>query len=500
MLEWVALLAFAAQADLAAIHSGIEQDLRRRPVLERPLPEHPELLAVDRCATPGANRTVVWLSYETLDCTRFPGVDVYAPRLIADVERERWRRMGYPFGQVPLGFELAVYERLKREGKRPELSPTLEQLFGEEPDPRPEEMSFGRAIRHHRSTGPRSSLLAEDGLRERMERHFEQLRVSSEIRRESRFRTQGPAAIARLWHEQVVGELPASATPLRPVWRDHSRGGAWRARHLTIDALPGVPASGVLLDRGDGIRRPLVVLQHGLEGTPESWFSQAPDSPEERVYRNLAERLVAEGFSVFCPQNPYRGDFRRLQLLAHPRGLSLFSYIAVQHRRLLDHLVTLPEVDPARVAFYGISYGGKTALNVAVFEPRYQAVICSGNFNEWIDKLINPTAAYSYVPTREYEMFEWRQAEVASHAELAAMALLLHRRPVPFLIERGHSDKVGIDSQVEKEFRRLTTLLPPHLRSLVQVAFFDGPHRIDGAVSVPYLRVKLGLVKAEEIR
>ncbi|MFN8941314.1 MAG: hypothetical protein ACK5ZJ_16400, partial [Acidobacteriota bacterium] len=80
----------------------------------------------------------------------------------------------------------------------------------------------------------------------------------------------------------------------------------------------------------------------------------------------------------------------------------------------------------------------------------------------------------------------WNQANVASHAELAAMAALLHERPIPFLVERGHRDRVGTDEWVNYEFERLKKYVSdPELRRL---AFFDGEHRTDGEAAIPFLK------------
>jgi len=221
-------------------------------------------------------------------------------------------------------------------------------------------------------------------------------------------------------------------------------------------------------------------------GRPESLYHQPMDSPDYRTYRNFADRLVAEGFVVYLPQNPYSGDFRALQLLANPRGLSLFSFIEAQYRRTLDYLQTLPYLDPKSIVYYGLSYGGATALRVPIFDSRFKAIVCGGNFNEWIRKLISPELPYSYVHTKEYEIYEWNQANVASHAELAALGAMLHPNKIPFLVERGHRDSVGTDEWVEYEFARLKSYIrDPKLRRL---SYFDGEHRTDGAAAIPFLK------------
>lgn len=83
-------------------------------------------------------------------------------------------------------------------------------------------------------------------------------------------------------------------------------------------------------------------------------------------YKAFAQRLAERGFVTFVPHNPYRGghSFRRLQRLLNPIGLSLFSIIFEQHASILEWLSSLRCVDPKRIGFYGLSYGGKAAMRI----------------------------------------------------------------------------------------------------------------------------------------
>ena len=465
---------------------GIRSYLQQMPVKQAKLGPHPLLIEADRCESRQPREVVVLLSYKRLDCSAYPGVMVIAPRLIDPEKRERVRRMGYPFGMVPLGFELAHYqEALKKYKRGVRLEPPLEQLFGPVDKLRPQENAFGMSIRRHDERGVERSTEDVSGI----EKHLLGLVAGAEARRAALLRGKGAKEVARRWHQEVVGELPRYQGPLRLRERTVAEDAGWTGVAITLDALPGVPAQGVLL-KPKGLReferRPLVVAQHGLMGRPESLFHQPMDSSDYRTYRNFAERLVAQGFVVYCPQNPYSGDFRELQLLANPRGVSLFSFIQAQYRRTLDYLEKLPFVDASKIVYYGLSYGGSTALRVPVFDARFRGIVCGGNFNEWIRKLIAPELPYSYVHTKEYEIYEWNMANVASHAELAALGTMLHAQPIPFLAERGHRDKVGTDEWVEYEFARLKGYVRnPKLRRL---AFFEGEHRTDGAAAIPFLK------------
>lgn len=478
-----------AQGPLSEMHAGIRAYLQKLPVKQAQLPAHPLLLEADRCEATGAREVVVLLSYRKLDCAKYPKAIVIAPRLIAPELRERVRRLGYPFAQIPLGFELAHFQDAQKRYRMPvRLEPPLAELLGPVDKPRPQENAFGLSIRRH---DERVVERVTDNIAP-LEKHLLSQIPAAETRRATLLRTSGPRGVAKRWQEEVVGLLPAYNGPFRERERTVAEAPTWTATSLTIDALPGVIAQAVLL-RPKGMReferRPLVVVQHGLMGRPEWLFQQRIDSAEYRTYRNFAEKLLAAGFIVLCPQNPYTGNFRDIQLLANPRGLSLFSFITAQYSRLLDYVQTLPNIDGKRIGYYGLSYGGATALRVPVFDPRFRAIVCGGNFNEWIRKLIDPTLRYSYVHTAEYEIYEWNQANIASHAELAALGANLHQ--IPFLVERGHRDPVGEDKWVEYEFDRLKAYVKDV--RLRQLAYFDGDHRTDGAAAIPFLKVSLGI-------
>ena len=75
--------------------------------------------------------------------------------------------------------------------------------------------------------------------------------------------------------------------------------------------------------------------------------------------------------------------------------------------RAIDYLETRKEVDAKRIGFYGLSYGGKTALRIPALLDGYALSICSGDFNEWIVKLTTVDAPYTYMFTPEYEIGEF---------------------------------------------------------------------------------------------
>lgn len=289
------------------------------------------------------------------------------------------------------------------------------------------------------------------------------------------------------FHESVIGRSTSPKAPPNVRSRFLKETEGWTMHEVVLDVASDLFAWGYLLvPKGiaPGERRPAVVAQHGLEGMPAEVVEEDPATRAFGTYKAFAVRLVERGFVVFAPHNPYRGpDFRQLQRKAHPLGLSLFSFITAQHESILDWLGSLPQVDSGRIGFYGLSYGGSTAMRVPAVLTRYAAVVCSGNFNEWVWKLSTTSWPGSYVFTREYEMPEFNLAGTFNHAEMAALIA-----PRPFMVERGHVDGVGTDEWVSFEYakvRRLYERLGIPDRTTIE--YFNGPHTIHGVGSYAFL-------------
>lgn len=281
---------------------------------------------------------------------------------------------------------------------------------------------------------------------------------------------------ARFW-DDVIGRFPPASEPLRARTTKVLDEPNYVGYAVELPVWPDVVASGVLLlpkDLQEGERRPVVVCQHGLEGTPEPIVDRSVDT----VYHSYGAHLADRGYIVYAPQNPYKGhdDFRQLQRKAHPLQKSLFAVIVRQHERTLEWIKTLPGVDPERIAFYGLSYGGKTAMRVPALLPDYCLSICSADFNEWVVKCTNTLRPYSYMFTVEYDMYEWDLAGGFNYAEMANLIA-----PRPFQVERGHSDGVAPDEWIGYEFAKVRRTydalgLPEHC----DITYFNGPHAIRG--------------------
>ena len=299
-------------------------------------------------------------------------------------------------------------------------------------------------------------------------------------------------AARQKFRREVIGEISTDYLPPNPRSRVALASEKWVAHDVVLDVQPDVFAWGLLLvpkDLKPGERRPVVVCQHGLEGLPMDTVTTEEKSKAYATYQGFAARLAEEGFIVFAPYNPYRGEdvFRSLQRKANPLGLSLFSFIIAQHEVITRWLASLPFVDAQRIGFYGLSYGGKTAMRVPAAIEGYALSICSGDFNEWVRKNASTEYPASYLFSKEYEIFEWDLAHTFNYAEMAMLIA-----PRPFMVERGHKDGVATSEWVGYEFAKVLrgyTRLGLPERAVIE--WFDGPHMIHGAGTFQFLHQHL---------
>jgi dienelactone hydrolase len=295
-------------------------------------------------------------------------------------------------------------------------------------------------------------------------------------------------AVLRKKFWQQIGRLPAPSMPFNTRARVLEKNAEWTSYEVMLDVWPGVFAWGILLipaDMKPGERRPVVVCQHGLESVPMDVVTTDPKSRFYHFYKGFAAQLAAKGYITFAPCNLYRGEdkFRVLQRKANPLGLSLFSVMTGQHQQIVEWLKEQSFVDPQRIGFYGLSYGGKSAMRIPALIEDYAFSICSGDFNEWVRKCSSTDYAFSYVFSGEYEMPEWDLAHTFNYAEMAALIA-----PRPFMVERGHYDNVATDEWVGYEFEKVRRHYDAlGLPQSARIEYFPGPHTINGVGTFEFI-------------
>jgi hypothetical protein len=147
-----------------------------------------------------------------------------------------------------------------------------------------------------------------------------------------------------------------------------------------------------------GTRVPLILYQHCHGGEFNTGKNELvePGWPDGTTggQPTLGEDLVARGYAVLCIDEyafgerqgrgpngldgkPLTGNAERagLDALFQTEGRTINSMMARDNMMALDWALTLPDVDPKRVATMGMSMGGATARTQAFADPRISAVV-----------------------------------------------------------------------------------------------------------------------------
>jgi len=298
---------------------------------------------------------------------------------------------------------------------------------------------------------------------------------------------EGARPYRERFRKDGIGAFDAPYLPLNPRTRKVAETERWTAWDVVLDVWPDVFAWGVIVipkDIAAGERRPVVVVQHGRNGLPRETIDR-----HVSVYNDFGSALADRGFVVFAPHNLYRGEdrYRWLDRKANTIRATLFSFILGQHERILDWLGSLPFVDADRVAFYGLSYGGETAVRIPAILERYALSICSGDFNQWTRKVAATDQPFSFMRTIEWEMPYWNWGQTFDYAEMSYLIF-----PRPFMVERGHLDLVGRDQWVAHEYGKVQFLYAQlGLADRTEIEFFQGSHSINGQGTFAFLHKHL---------
>lgn len=290
------------------------------------------------------------------------------------------------------------------------------------------------------------------------------------------------------FHEEIIGRFDEELAAPNPRSRLLAETDAWTAWDVVLDVYDGFETWGILVlpkDIAPDEKRPVVVCVHGRNGLPRDTLDAG-----KSAYNDFAARLAEEGYVVFAPHHLYRGEdrYRWLDRKANQVGATLFTFLVDSHRQILPWLKGLPQVDGERIAFYGLSYGGESAMRIPAVLTDYSMSICSGDFNHWTRKVADPDAPASFMNSIEWEMPYWNMGNTFDYSELAGLIF-----PRPFFVERGHHDRVALDGSVAYEYaevRRLYALFGMPERTGIE--YFPGGHSINLEGSREFLKKHLG--------
>jgi len=283
---------------------------------------------------------------------------------------------------------------------------------------------------------------------------------------------EGAKRFRERFRDEAMGRFDEPLLPFHARTRIVKATEKWTAYDVVLDVYPELFAWGLLVlpkDLKAGERRPVVVCQHGRNGLPRDLLDA-----QNTGYRDVAAVLAERGFITFAPHNLYRGEdrYRWLARKANTVKATLFSFVIASHDQILRWLETQPFVDGSRIGFYGLSYGGETAVRVPPLLEKYTLSICSGDFNQWTRKVASTEEPFSFMRTIEWEMPYWNLGHTFDYAEMSYLML-----PRPFMVERGHLDLVGRDQWVAHEYAKVRWLYAQlGLADRTEIEFFQGGH------------------------
>lgn len=263
------------------------------------------------------------------------------------------------------------------------------------------------------------------------------------------FITEGKEFRKYFW-EEILGKFDDKLNYPDPHTRKIYDTSRWTGYEVMLDVFTDLSAYGILLipkDIKEGEKRPVVVCQHGRNGIPQGMIEG-----NSTGYNDVGAKLADKGFIVFAPFNLYRGEdrYRWLDRKANSIKKTLFSFIVSQHDQIIQWLKSLSFVDGHRIAFYGLSYGGESAMRIPAVLEDYCLSICSGDFGDWSRKVVDTHNSCSFMNTIEWEMSYFNMGNTFSYAEMAYLIF-----PRPFMVERGHDDTVQPNEWVFYEFGKV---------------------------------------------
>jgi dienelactone hydrolase len=312
------------------------------------------------------------------------------------------------------------------------------------------------------------------------------------------------AKAAKLRQEllQLVGVVPGEKVPLHARTLLIGETDQFLTYEVLLDVFPGVEAYGHLLVprsvAGRSERRlPAVVCQHGFGGAPK-FVSGVGEGVEanDHFYHRFGERLAERGYVVFAPYltvpvDPRPpGEKNRADLVnplvreAAALGLMRTSMELAKLHRIVDFLQSLAFVDPGRIGYYGLSYGGYSATWMPPLEPRLRFTIISGHFNDWSRELTAEDQRGHYWSFPDEDFYNWNVLNRFSHVELVAAMW-----PRPVSIEWGLSDGTTTPEWHKKAADELKREYVGPWDMTDKVIFDDyiGPHTVHGVGTFSFI-------------
>ncbi len=220
----------------------------------------------------------------------------------------------------------------------------------------------------------------------------------------------------KLW--QLLGDMPSLFTPKATVHKKETRKGYMLERWTFDNGIGDTVYGYLLIPAADKGRRPAILYNHYHGGK----YQQGKEEVLTKAFSELnfatGEELARKGYIVQCI-DAYAFGERRFQGPAGEKeeggatesslfktflweGLTLWGMMVRDDILALNYLVSLPEVDPNRVAAMGMSMGATRTWWLAAMDERIKAAVsvaCLTRYQNLISHgSVSSHGIYYYVP------------------------------------------------------------------------------------------------------
>lgn len=255
-----------------------------------------------------------------------------------------------------------------------------------------------------------------------------------------------------------------------------------KAYRVWIKAFGNVDTYGILLVPSGKGPFPALVCIHGMGGTPEG----VTGLTHENDYHNrFGLQAVKRGYVVFAPLDMNSAKKRSwLDRKAIMIGQRLQALEQYKLMRAVDYLAQHDQVQSNRIGAYGISWGGRSVMNLAALDTRISAVAISGHFNDLVPKMLTPSPHYTaYIETNEVYAFFWRHAQQFTDVDVVSLIC-----PRPVFIEQGRQDRVAYWKMSKKAFGQVKSFYQKlGVEQRARYKIYDGAHQVFGGETFEFL-------------
>ncbi|MBR2459691.1 MAG: hypothetical protein IKB34_00460 [Clostridia bacterium] len=230
---------------------------------------------------------------------------------------------------------------------------------------------------------------------------------------------------------------------------------------MQFEILDGVVMTGLYFRMSTDEKKPLVLVQHGGNGTPEL-VSGVYDSTGN--YNQMLQRVIDHGVHAFAPQlllwHPERYGVPQSRVSIDARlkrvGSSITAVELFGLTRILDYFEAVENV--SSFGMVGLSYGGFYTLFFSALDTRIRSAISCSFFNE-----------RDRYPWSDWTWF--RSAEQFDDAEIACMVY-----PRRLCIEIGTKDELFDVSHGIRSYEKIKNLCKDVGLDWISFIAFDGTH------------------------